>query len=56
MSDDGWHVQAIREANLLNYEASPDGDRIKVEGYGSMDKMEFRLWLEQAKYVAGRDD
>jgi len=55
MADDGWHTQAIREANLLNYEAKPDGDRIKVEGYGSMDKMEFRLWLEQAKYVAGRD-
>ena len=56
MSDDGWHVQAIREANLLSYEASVDGDKIKVEGYGTMDRMEFRLWLEQAKYVAGRND
>lgn len=55
MSDTGWHAQAIREANLLNYQAKPEGDKIKVEGYGAMDKLEFRLWLEQAKYVAGRD-
>jgi len=55
MSDDGWHQQAIREANLLNYEAKPDGDKIKVEGYAPMDKLEFKNWLSQAKYLKGRD-
>ena len=52
--DDGWHAQAIREANLLSYEASSDGDKIKVEGYGPMTREEFTQWLEQAKYLAER--
>lgn len=56
MADDGWHTQAIREANLLSYEAIPDGDNIKIEGYGSMDMKEFRLWLDQAKYIAGQSN
>lgn len=54
MSDDGWHAQAIREASLLSYQAHSDGEKIKVEGYSPMDKLEFRGWLEQAKYLAGR--
>lgn len=56
MANDGWHKQAIREANLLSYEAKPDGDNIKVEGYGAMDMKEFRTWLEQAKYIAGQSN
>lgn len=55
MSDDGWHAQAIREANLLSYEATPDGDKIRVEGYGAMTREEFVRWLNQAKYLAGCD-
>ncbi len=54
MANDGWHTQAIREAKLLSYEAEPEGDNIKVEGYGVMDMKEFRQWLEQAKYIAGK--
>lgn len=55
MSDDDWHPQAIREANLLSYEAVSDGDKIKIPHYDAMDRKEFLSWLEQARYVAGHD-
>ena len=48
----GWHAQAIREANLLSYQAHADGERMKVEGYASMNKEEFEAWLSHAKYLA----